>query len=169
MTVPLLSMQWRAEVWWFPERLLDWMPPYQILVLSSGVWWSLFLAMHCLWRHSMTLYSRLQTNVLPKFVHTTCIFKDARAAVGKQSRRHPKHSSKTHQIELWSTIHRGSFYQISECQAPLNRRKAPLLKTLLRRFCREGGVMKQLRAMETYKKLLPIMFLSVRQQCWPQK
>jgi len=35
--------QWRAEVCWYPGRLLDWMPPYQILILSSGVWWSLLL------------------------------------------------------------------------------------------------------------------------------
>ena len=53
--------QWRAEVWWCPGRLLDWMPPYQILVFSSGVWWSLLLDIRCLWRHNMTSYSRLQT------------------------------------------------------------------------------------------------------------
>jgi len=40
--------QWRAEVWSCPGRLLDWMPPYQILVLSSGVWWSLLLDIRCL-------------------------------------------------------------------------------------------------------------------------
>jgi len=44
------------------------------------------------------------------------------------------------------------FYQISECQATLNRRKAPLLKTFWRRLCREGGARKQLRAIETSKK-----------------
>jgi len=33
--------QWRAEVWWCQGRLLDCMPHYQILVLSSGVWWLL--------------------------------------------------------------------------------------------------------------------------------
>ena len=49
----------------------------------------------------------------------------------------PKQISKTPQIELWSTINRWSFYQISECEAPLNRRKAPQLQTLWRRFwCR---------------------------------
>jgi len=44
--------------------------PYQILVLSSGVgpWWSLLLDIPCLWRHNMTSYSHLQTNVLAKFV-----------------------------------------------------------------------------------------------------
>jgi len=108
----------------------------------------------------MTSYWRLQTNVLPKFVDTTCIFRDAGAAVGKESRRHGggvwginslKPSSKTHQTELWSTINRWSFHHISECQTPLNRRKAPLLTTFWRRFCREGRVIKQLRAMETYK------------------
>ena len=33
------------------------------------------------------------------------------------------------------------------------------------------GAVKQLKAMETYKKQksLPIMFVSVHQQCWPQK
>jgi len=30
----------------------------------------------------MTSYPRLQTNVLAKFVDTTCIFRDAGAAVG---------------------------------------------------------------------------------------
>ena len=29
--------QWRSEVWWCPGRLLGWMPPFKILVLSSGV------------------------------------------------------------------------------------------------------------------------------------
>jgi len=53
--------QWRAEVWWCPMRLLNWMPPYQMLVLSSGVWWRLLLDICCLWRHNMTSYSRLQT------------------------------------------------------------------------------------------------------------
>jgi len=35
----------------------------------------------------MTSYSRLQTNILAKFVDTICIFRDAAAAVGKHSRR----------------------------------------------------------------------------------
>ena len=48
----------------------------------------------------MTSYSRLQTNVLAKFVPTTYIFRDTGAAVGKKSRRHPKQSSKTQQTEL---------------------------------------------------------------------
>jgi len=39
----LSCQQWRAEVWWCLGRLLDCMPPYQILILSSGVWWSLLL------------------------------------------------------------------------------------------------------------------------------
>ena len=39
-----------------------------------------------------------------------------------------------------------------ECQAPMNRRKAPLLKYFSRRFCMEGGGVKTLRAIETYKK-----------------
>ena len=34
--------------------------PYQVLVLSSGVWWSSLLDMRCLWRRNMTSYSRLQ-------------------------------------------------------------------------------------------------------------
>jgi len=59
------------------------MPPYQILVLSSGVgpWWSLLQHIHCLWRHNMTSYSRLYTNVLAKFVDTTYISRDTGAAV----------------------------------------------------------------------------------------
>ena len=65
-TFPLLLTQmgygqWRAEVWWCPGRLLPWMPPYQILVLRSGVWWSMLLDIHCLWCHNMTSYSRWQT------------------------------------------------------------------------------------------------------------
>ena len=61
--------QWRAEAWWCPRRLLDCMPPYQNLVLNSGVWWSLLLDVRCLWRHNVT-YSRLQTNVLLKIIVT---------------------------------------------------------------------------------------------------
>jgi len=53
--------QWRAEVWWCPGRLFDWIPPYQILVLRSGVWWSLLLDIRCLWRHNVTSYSGLQS------------------------------------------------------------------------------------------------------------
>ena len=133
--------------------------PYQIPVLSSTVWWSLLLDIRCMWRHYTTSYLCLPTNVLAKFVHTTCIFRDAGGAVGKQSHRHggpfvslappSKQSSRPSQIELWSTTDQWSFYQISECQAPMNRRKALLLKTFSRPFCREGGAVKQLRAMET--------------------
>jgi len=39
----------------------------------------------CLWRHDMTSNSRLQTNVLVKFVDTTCILRDVGAAVGQRS------------------------------------------------------------------------------------
>jgi len=41
-----------AEVWSCPGRLLDWMPPYQFLVLSIGVWhvivtgYTLFVTSH---------------------------------------------------------------------------------------------------------------------------
>ena len=65
-----------------PGRLLDWMPPFQILVLNSGEWWSLVLNIHCLRRYNMTSFSRLQTNVFAKFVDTTCIFRNAGAAAG---------------------------------------------------------------------------------------
>jgi len=34
--------------------------PYQILVLSTGAWWSLLLNIGCVWRHNMTSYSSLQ-------------------------------------------------------------------------------------------------------------
>jgi len=57
--------------------------PYQILVLSGGVWWSLLLDIRCLWLQNMTSYPHLQINVLAKFVDTTCIFRDAGAAVGQ--------------------------------------------------------------------------------------
>jgi len=48
--------QWREEVWWCLGRLLDYMPPYQILALSIRVWWSLLLNICCLRRHNMTSY-----------------------------------------------------------------------------------------------------------------
>jgi len=140
------------------------MPPYQILVLNSGVRWSLLLDIRCLWRHHMMSYSHLQTSVLAKFVDTTCIFRDAGATLGKQSRRHggvfwglslSKQNSKTNQSYLWSIINRWSFYQVSECQAP--RADEKLLKTFWRRFCWEGwnswGQWK-------HKKSLPICFYS---------
>jgi len=59
--------------------------PYQILILSSsvGLWWSLLPNIRCLLRHNMTSHSRLQTNVLAKFVDATCIFRDAGAAAGR--------------------------------------------------------------------------------------
>jgi len=67
----------RGLMW--PRRLIDWMPPFQILVLKSGACWSLLLNINCLWRHSMTSFSRLETNVLAKFVDTTFIFRKAGA------------------------------------------------------------------------------------------
>jgi len=57
-----------ADIWWCPGRLLNWMPPYKILVLSSGLWWSLLLYIRSLRRHNMTSYSRFLTNVLAKFI-----------------------------------------------------------------------------------------------------
>jgi len=36
------------------------MHPHQILVLSSGLWWSLLLYIRCLWHHNMASYSPLQ-------------------------------------------------------------------------------------------------------------
>ena len=48
-------------------------PLLPILVLSSGIWWSLLLDICNLWGHNMTSYSRLQTNVLAKFVDTNWI------------------------------------------------------------------------------------------------
>ena len=133
------------------------------------------------WKHIFNYWILDMThlNLRSHAYSRSCIFKVAGAAVGRQSRRHggafvglappSKQSPKPSQIELWSTIDRWSFYQISECQAPMNRRKAPLLKPFSRRFCREGGAVKQLNAMKTYKKSLPIVFVSVHQQCWPQK
>ena len=49
--------QWRAEVWLCPGWPLDFMPLYQIIILSSGVWWSLLLDIRCLWRHNTMSYS----------------------------------------------------------------------------------------------------------------
>jgi len=42
--------------------------------IEQCVRWSLLLDIRCLWCHNTTSYSRLQTNVLAKFVDTTCIF-----------------------------------------------------------------------------------------------
>jgi len=55
--------------------------PYQILGLSSGVWLSLLLDIRCLLRRNMTLYSRLQNNVLAKFVDTTVLHAHSLLAV----------------------------------------------------------------------------------------
>jgi len=52
---------------------LDYIPPYQIQILSSGVWWSLLPDICCLWGYNMTSHSRLQTNGLAKFVDITYI------------------------------------------------------------------------------------------------
>ena len=73
-------------------------PHYQILALSSGIWWLLLLDVRCLWRHNMTSYARLQANVLTKF--------------------------------------------LTQHAYPLGRRSSGST----------GGAVKQLRAMETYKK-----------------
>ena len=64
----------------------------------------------------------------------------------------PKQSSKLPQIELWSTIYRWRFYQISECRAYMNKRKASLSKTFWRRFC------KQLSFLRLVKKLFQPIF-----------
>ena len=48
---------------------------WRMVVIVTGI--------SCLWRHNMTSYSHLQTNVLAKFVDTICIFREAGAAVGK--------------------------------------------------------------------------------------
>jgi len=48
------SSQWRAKVWWCTGWLLDYMPPYRILVLCSGIWWSLLdicCSWHPRWHH----------------------------------------------------------------------------------------------------------------------
>ena len=52
----------------------------------------------------------------------------------------PKQGSKpSSQIESWSTINPWSFYQISECRVPLNKRKAPSLNPFWRRFWSDWG------------------------------
>jgi len=66
--------QWCAVVWWCPGRLLEYMPPYEIIVLSSAVCWSWLLDIRCLCRRNMMSYSRVQTNVLATFVNTTHMF-----------------------------------------------------------------------------------------------
>jgi len=49
------------------------MPPYQILVLSSDIVWSLLLNKRCLSRLDMRSSSRSQTNILATFFGTTWI------------------------------------------------------------------------------------------------
>jgi len=78
---------------------------------------------------------------------------------------------KAPRIPNWIMKHYKSveFYQISECQPPLNRRRAPYWK-----FSRDGsaGKGKQWNSWGQWKhikKSLPIMFASIHQQCWPQK
>ena len=39
-----------------------------------GIWWSFAFGVRCLWRHNLTSYSCVQTNVFTKFVDTMCIF-----------------------------------------------------------------------------------------------
>jgi len=47
----------------------------------------------------------------------------------------PPNEAPIPQIEIWNTINQWSFIKFSECQAPLHKRKVPLLKTIWRRFC----------------------------------
>jgi len=93
---------------------------------SIQQWRMVVMFTGCLWRHNMTSYSRLQTNVLEKFVDTTCIFRDAGAAVGKQSRRYggpfvdiaPQRKLQGPQIELWSTKNRWSLIKFQNVNSP---------------------------------------------------
>jgi len=59
----MCCLQWRAEVWWCPGRLAWLYAPYQILVLNSGVRWSLLLNIRSLWRHNIATYSRFQASI----------------------------------------------------------------------------------------------------------
>jgi len=61
------------EVCWCSRQLIDCMLLYQILVLSSGVWWLLLLHVRCLWHHNMTSYPCFQTNNFSQFVDRICI------------------------------------------------------------------------------------------------
>jgi len=62
------------------------MPPYQILVLSSGVWWSLLLDYTLFVTSQCDVIFRFACNVLAKFTDTTCIFSGAGAAAGRGGR-----------------------------------------------------------------------------------
>ena len=82
--------------------------------------------------------------------------KGAGAAVGMQSRRHGGLAPQTKLqdpsnwiMKPYKSVEFLSNFRIS---SPLNRHKAPLFKTFWRRFCTEGEAIKQLRALETYKK-----------------
>jgi len=59
LTSALRSVACRGPVMPGATAWLD--APYQILVLSSSVWWSLLLDIRFFWRYNMTSYSRLQT------------------------------------------------------------------------------------------------------------
>ena len=124
--------------------------PYQFPGLSCGVWWSFLLDIRGLWRHNMTSYSRLQTNVLAKFVETTCIFREVGSAVGKQSGFWGL-SPPNWIMKYDKSVKFLSNFRMS---SPLNRHNPPLLKTFSRRFSRERGFVRQLRVMETHKKIV---------------
>ena len=60
------------------------------------------------------------------------------------------------------------FNQISEYQAPWTDVEPPIENFLAMVLLGRGAV-KQLRTMETYKKIVTSCVCSVHQQCWPQK
>ena len=57
------------------------------------------------------------------------------------------------QIEFWSTLNRWSFIKFQNVKPPWTDVEPPI-KTSTRRFCWEGEAVKQLRAMETYTKIV---------------
>jgi len=86
---------------------------------------AVLLSVYCL------LLSISITNFMSNLKHALII-----ELLWTQSRRHwglwydqPTNKTPSPQIEIWNTINQWSFCQFLECQAPLHKRKAPLLKT----------------------------------------
>ena len=86
-----------------------------------------FIKDHATWLH-------LQPDFVASW-YRTCRAVPSPRGVGFGQLSLPKQSSKTPQIETWNTINKQRFWQFLECQAPPQKREAPLLRTFWRRFC----------------------------------
>ena len=134
--------QWRAEVRWCPGRLLDWMPHSQIMVLSSGVWWSTLL-----WRHNMTSFTFAKQRfgeVCWRSMHIQGRQSSGREAVPSPCRAFVGFppQTKLQATPNWIMKHYKSVEFLSNF-----RMSSPSVE-------KGRGAVKQLRAVETYKKIV---------------